>query len=242
MVSGSAFADTFYFATPPPGVAWEGVYVNPYTANETAPQTINGLTIYCDDWDTEFSGNPTWNATVYAVTPGNVSNFRFGGVTTTQAVSLSGGGFLQYAATPASANAYDLYLEAVYLDQTMQTLDGGITQAQQEEISAAEWTLFTSSGAASLLSDINNSGSAFATAVYGYLVAAQNNYASVNPIGWDVITPVGNASNGGPMQEFLIDDFTGTINGPNVPEPSAFILLGTVVGLLGWTKLRRRQA
>jgi hypothetical protein len=44
------------------------------------------------------------------------------------------------------------------------------------------------------------------------------------------------------MQEFLIDDFTGTINGPNVPEPSAFILLGTVVGLLGWTKFRRRQA
>jgi hypothetical protein len=239
MLSGSAFADSFYFASPPPGVAWEGVYVNPYTANETAPQTINGLTIYCDDWDTEFSGNPTWNANVYAITPSNVSSFKFGGVTTTQSVSLSGG-FLQYGATPATANAYDLYLEAVYLDQTMQSLGAGITQTQQEELSAAEWTLFTSSGASTLLADINASGSTFATAVYNDLLAAQANYGSVNPTGWDVITPVDNTF---AMQEFLVDDFTGTVNGPNVPEPSAVILLGTIVGFLGWSKFRRgRQA
>jgi hypothetical protein len=241
MVSGSAFADSFYFASPPPGVAWEGVYVNPYIANETAPQTINGLTIYCDDWDTEFSGNPTWSANVYALTPANLSSLKFGGVTTTQSFGLSGG-FLTYGATPAAANAYDLYLEAVYLDQTMQGLGAGITQTQQEELSAAEWTLFTSTSASSLLSDINASGSAFATQVDAYLLAAQANYASVNPTGWDVITP-DDAANGFPMQEFLVDNFSGTINGPNVPEPSALILFGTIVGLLGWTKLRRgRQA
>jgi hypothetical protein len=242
-VSGSAFADTFYFAAPPPGgVAWEGVYVNPYTANETSPLTINGLTIYCDDWDTEFSGNPTWNATVLAVTPGNVSNFKFGGATTTQSVSLLGtvGSYsLQYG-TPVSTTAYDLYLEAVYLDQTMQGL-GSNAQTQQEELSAAEWMLFTSSGASSLLSDINASGSAFADDVYTYLGDAHTALVShdINPAGWSVITPVDNTF---PMQEFLVDDSPGTLNGPNVPEPSAVILLGTVVGLLGWTKFRRRQA
>ena len=48
--------------------------------------------------------------------------------------------------------------------------------------------------------------------------------------------PIGNNSNGGAMQEFLVHDFYGS----QVPEPSAVILLGTVIGYLSLTKLRRR--
>jgi hypothetical protein len=257
MVSGSAFADSkLYFAAPPPGVAWDGVYVNPYTANELSPQSISGLTIYCDDWDTEFSGNPTWTANVYAVSQANVANFRFGSNTATQSVSLSGSGAsaqLVYGPTMASTNAYTLYLEAVYLDQQIQGL-GSNSQAQQEELSAAEWTLFTNSSITlTLLNDINGgdtgngvSGADFATAVFHDL---QNAYdaattpGGVNATGWSVITPDSqNGQNPLSMQEFLVDgnNYPGTPL-DTVPEPSAAILLGTIAGLLGLTKLRRRR-
>lgn len=247
-VSASAFADEFYFAAPPPGVAWDGVYVNPYTANELSPTTINGLTIYCDDWDTEFSGNPDWAANVYAVTQANVTNFKFGQVTTTQAVSLSGTGNsteLVYGSTMASANAYTLYLEAVYLDQQIQGL-GPNSQAQQEELSAAEWTLFTNSSITpTLLADINGGdpsngapGYTFAAAVNQDLQTAATGITSplFSAAGWDVIVPAPGVN----MQEFLVDG-NNYHQLDTVPEPSAAILLGTIAGLLGLTMLRRRR-
>jgi hypothetical protein len=242
MVSGSGFADsTFYFSSPGSTV-WGGVYVNPYTANELSPQTINGLTIYCDDWDTEFSGNPTWNAKVLALTPSNAQYFKFGTNATTQSVTLSPTSVLQYSTKTLASlgqTPYDLYLEAVYLDQQMQGLSTG-EQLEQEELSAAEWILFTNTGASTLFADINGgdagkgvSGATFATAVNKDLQAAAAGITSqgFSAAGWDVITPVGNDSYGGPMQEFLT----------YVPEPSAVILLGTIAGLLGLTKLRRRR-
>jgi hypothetical protein len=235
MVSGSAFADSFYFASAGNNV-WDNVYVNPYTANETSPQTINNLTIYCDDWNTEFSGNPTWTASVYAFSQSNVPSFKYGGVTS-DAVSLSGGQLLN---TPAAANAYDLYLEAIYLDEQMQ--NGGNSALQQQEYSAAEWTLFvSSSNAAGLISAINGSVSGFETAVYNDLLAAQTGItqSGFSTAGWDVVEPDPASS----FQEFLTYDFPGNLNQPNVPEPGAIVLLGTIVGLLGLTKFRRgRQA
>ena len=47
-----------------------------------------------------------------------------------------------------------------------------------------------------------------------------------------MIVPIGNNSNGGAMQEFLVHS--------PVPEPSAVILLGSVIGYLSLMKLRRR--
>jgi len=174
------------------------------------------------------------------VTPGNVPDFKYGAVTS-DAVSVSGGVLVN---SPFSTTAYHLYLGAIYLDKKMEATSDATTQ---QELSAAEWLLFVTSANAGdsnsgLIGAIDGSGSGFESAVAGYLMQAQDDWASVIPTGWSVITPVGNASNGGPMQEFLVDDSPGTLNGPNVPEPSAVILLGTVVGLLGWTKFRRRQA
>ena len=70
VMSGSVFADSFHFDSAG-GVIWDNVYVNPYTATDTTGGPLlpanTDLTVYCDDWNTEFSGNPTWSANVYSL-------------------------------------------------------------------------------------------------------------------------------------------------------------------------------
>ena len=73
----SASADSFTF-TNAGNVTWNGVYVNPYQAVDNTHPEHNPLTIYCDDWNTDFSGYPTWDATVYTLTADNVSHFKYG--------------------------------------------------------------------------------------------------------------------------------------------------------------------
>src|ERR1017187_6560852 len=84
VLSGRAFADNFQFSSPG-SVTWNGVYVNPYSAtvDQAGGTFAKGtvLTIYCDDWNTDFSGNPTWNATVYSLNESNVTNFKYGNLT-----------------------------------------------------------------------------------------------------------------------------------------------------------------
>ena len=232
MVSGSAFADQFTF-TSPGTVTWDGVYVNPYQATDNTQPQNNPLTIYCDDWNTEFSGNPTWNANVYALTPGNVQYLKYGGISSAESVSISGG--VLSASSYSNPNVYDLYLEAAYLDSQLQTVLASkpVNTTFQDEYAAANWLLFVNSAnVGGLIGAINGSGTAFATAVYNDLSNAQStvNSNDVNPAGWDVIVPAN--SNSFAMQEFLVDP---------VPEPSAVILFGTVVCLLGLVQFRRRR-
>jgi len=233
MVSGSALADQFTF-TSPGTVTWDGVYVNPYQATDNTQPQNNPLTIYCDDWNTEFSGNPTWTATVYALTAGNVQYFKYGGISSAESVSISPSGVLT-AQPYSNPNVYDLYLEAAYLDSQLQTVLASkpVNTILQEEYAAANWLLFVNSAnVAGLIGAINGSVSGFATAVYNDLSNAQSaiNNNDFNPAGWDVIVPA--TSNSFPMQEFLMDP---------VPEPSAVILFGTIVCLLGLFEFRRRR-
>jgi hypothetical protein len=225
VLSGTAFADQFYFVSAG-SVTWNGVYVTPYLANDTT-QNLNNLTIYCDDWNTEFSGNPTWNANVYALTAANVSNFKYGNLTTVFSLTLNPGDTLSFASS--SANVLDLYLEAAWLDNQLRTTSP--TVMQQEELAAAMWTLFVDGAdVGDLVGGINSSG--YGLAVYDDLEAAQNAVNDgYNAAGWDVIVPTDNAF---PMQEFLVYN--------NVPEPSALLLLGTAAGFLILTKFRRKRS
>ena len=234
LLAGTAFADQFYFASPGT-VVWNGVYVNPYQADDNTQPANNPLTIYCDDWNTEFSGNPTWNAYVYKLTPGNVSQFKFGEITTAEGVSLLNTGLLQ-SFQYSNPNVYDLYLEATYLDSELQAdlASHPANNTVQEELAAANWLLFVNSAnVAGLVGTINNSGSVFATAVYNDLSNAQSvvTGGGFNGADWDVIVP---GNNSFPMQEFLMDPLP-------TPEPGAVVLLGSVVGLLGLIELRRRR-
>src|ERR1017187_9064451 len=94
VLSGSAFADNFQFSSPG-SVTWSGVYVNPYSAtvDQAGGTFASGtvLTIYCDDWNTDFSGNPTWNATVYSLTAVNEPNFKYASPTSDYNVTLAAG-------------------------------------------------------------------------------------------------------------------------------------------------------
>jgi hypothetical protein len=183
---------------------------------------------------------------VYKLVPGEASNFKYGNTTPNYNVALVGNQLsVSLSSTPAP---FDRYLEAAWLDNQWRLAIGtsAATDTLQIELAAAMWTLFVdpshvgnphSDGSIptdGLVGAINSSG--YATDVYNDLQAAQNAVAhGFDAAGWDVIVPEGNSF---PMQEFLVYGFSGTTS---APEPSAVILLATIVGYLGFQKIRRRR-
>ncbi len=229
-MGGSAFADSFYFASAG-NVTWNGVYVNPYQAIDNTQTAENPLTVYCDDWNTDFSGNPTWNADVYALTAANLSHFKYANPASDYTLALNSGNLVATLETsPAAWGPLQRYLEAAWLDEQWRAIIGtsAATTDTQIELAAAVWTLFVDTGHIDgLVGAINSTG--YATEVNGYLRQAEEAVTlGYSAAGWDVIVPVGNSF---PMQEFLV----------HAPEPSAMILLGTVIGYLSLTKVRRKR-
>ena len=167
------------------------------------------------------------------------------------------------------ADMYNRYLEAAWLFNQMRLLwaptppgSSHPNDVEQRELNVAAWTLFldvnppiipsNQTDPAVFAQDINNSGGGvasgqdFAIDVYNYVQCAKAHVVGgstcvmpgggttyINPggdydaAGWYAVT------NGVGTQEFLTYV-------PPVPEPSAVILLGTVVGMLGLTKFRRK--
>ena len=241
ILASAAWADQFYFSSPG-NTTWNGVYVNPYQGVDNTQPQNNPLTIYCDDWNTDFSGNPTWNADVYTLTANNLSHLKYGATTPNYNLTLDSVHNTLSATLSPTPTPFNRYLEAAWLNDQWQSNPSQSTTVQIE-IAAAQWSLFVDPShvggpldnpTSGLIGAINNSG--YATAVYNYLHAAQTAVAGgYTAPGWDVIVPVGNAF---PMQEFLVKDFSGRTS---VPEPSAVILLGTVAGFLGVTAWRRKR-
>jgi hypothetical protein len=248
VMSGTAFADDFfYFKNAGNDVAWNGIYVNPYTAVDKSEVNGPDLTIYCDDWNTDFSGNPYWYASVTALTDVQanntlLSNLKYGSTTPNWNVKLNGT-MLETNGQSNNPSPLNRYLEAAWLDNQWRTGAYGTSQDTEIELAAAVWLLFANDNAPTyhldnLIGAIN--GSNYADAVFTYLQAAQTNAPNWNASGWSVITPdtsyfagtAGQTINGTGMQEFLVY---------STPEPSAVILLGTVIGYLGLTKFRRRR-
>ena len=236
LLTGSAFADSFTFSSPG-NTTWNGVYVNPYQANDNSQTQNNPLTIYCDDWNTEFSGAPTWNANIYNLDPSEVTKFKYGNATSLNYgvynVALDSATNTLNVALEPNPNPFNRYLEAAWLDEQWQL--NGTDPKAQITIAAAEWTLFVDgSNVGGLVGAINNTLNA--TDVYTYLHDAQIAVAGTYKApGWDVIVAKGNSFE---MQEFLVYNFSGYTSNP---EPSTVILLGTTAGLLGFAKWRRKR-
>ena len=172
----------FYFASAG-NVTWNGVYVNPYTRRSTIHSRAleNPLTVYCDDWNTDFSGNPTWNADVYALTAANLPNFKYANPTSDYTLALNSGTLVATLETDRPAwSPLQRYLEAA-LD-SMETVAGyhgdeRATYDTQVETGRGKWTLFVDAAHvgmvwSGLVGAINSSG--YATEVFDYLQEAED--------------------------------------------------------------------
>ena len=139
---------------------------------------------------------------------------------------------------------YTRYLEAAWLFSNI--LDAQAKNPADIStmivLQVAAWDLFVEPGAkkTALERSITVSGETFHTAVVKALVDAQtavvsNNWGAANAGNWSLVTGdpdwVRDSHGNIPVQEFLTPIHT--------PEPSALILLATMVGILG-TAIRRR--
>ena len=125
-----------------------------------------------NDWNTDFSGNPTWNANVYALTAGNAAYFKYGNSVSNYNLTLSNHTLGYYSDT--TPTAFTRYLEAAYLDQQWEAEllsndSSAIKTMRQKELAAAAWTLFVDSNhAAGLIGAINASSDTIGGTTYYY--------------------------------------------------------------------------
>jgi len=211
-----------------------GVYVDPYQATIASGPISISTPVICDDWSDETDINETWTA--------NVQNLS----------SLGG----TIGTTPIFGNNSALYNEAAWLATKLLALPTSgplvttTTENEQIAISYALWELtcgttikncvnapFSAlqSDSAVLGVSTNTLGGGYQTAWAYYNAALTNGTNTTDTAGWQILTP----TNGGPPQEFLVDDKNLPIT---APESSPGVLLGAdMLGLLGLVFLFRRR-
>lgn len=203
--SGALFGDVVLdFVSP--GNNPEGYYyVSPYVAQVKGSNQT--LLLYCIDFNHEVAPPNEWTANIQVLDAANVPGLQYG------------------SALPAAAAWVD-YEAASWLIVQMANIspldpnrlhDAGVLQY-------AAWKIFLLPANVSVFDASENAvGGNFANAVN---TAYANAFAAVTggykPTGWRVVTPVP-AGTPGSTQEFLT---------PDTPEPSALVLLVTLLGIV----------
>jgi hypothetical protein len=195
---------------------WDSAGNNPvgnyYVSPYTATDTTTGavLTLYCIDFNHEVAPPYNWVANINPLTE--------------SAVPL-----LQYGASGSQSTVWTEYETAAYL---IEELTGTTDSHQQAIFQYAAWEIFLDSGhTAAFDNSVNAVGGTFAADISNALGAAESAVAGGwTPTGWEVVTP---DPKGLPdsTQEFLVD--------APVPEPSALVLLATVLAGLALVHWRR---
>lgn len=184
-------------------------YVSPYQGMMTSNGQNSLVTLFCDDFNNEVTWNQTWQANVTPLSSSDLSNTRYGNAANVALLQLSDPYYNTYSAA-------QLYAQAAWL--TMQFNQYLSTDPSQViALQYAIWDLF----------DPNAPTNAGAQA---WILSAEQNYGSVDPNNFELVTNVGPLALTGQVQEFIIP----------TPEPGTLALLGA--GLLGLVFLVRRKA
>jgi hypothetical protein len=248
----------------------ETVYVSPYTATDTDTNPVTPITIYCLDWNHNIDFGQQWTADFLSLDPTNPDASELYYYNSTTAYQLDAGGNLDQV-SENSTQMYDRYLEAAWLFTQIQNLGplGAGNVTAQDELNVAAWTLFLdaspvagsnpagNTSTTEFAADIASTSPGFALAVYYDLQCAIAHVtggtdtsngctktagaADFNGAGWYAVTPDPKNSPNQVTQEFLTDDPSFVPNVEPVPEPQAFALFGTLVGILGASRYRRQK-
>lgn len=184
-----------------------GYYISPYSA------TVNGVntTIYCDDFANTVTVGENYTANITNLGSGDLSNTRYGSITQTLATQNGGS---------QAFNGLQLYEMAAWL--TMQFTANG---ASNGDIQDTLWDLFNPNSLDPGVKPPQPSSNT-------WLYAAEQNYSSINPNNFYILTNVAPVNMSGQVQEFL---FT--------PEPSSLLLLASsLIVFLAWGYRKRLRS
>ncbi len=182
-------------------------YVSPYTGvmnYNTSSATTVGL--FCDDINNDVSIGQVWTANVTSMASGNFSNTRYGNGSVNPNLG--------------STNPLTLYEEGAWLVSQFGSHTNDYVSLQY-----ALWDLM--SPGAEPTSYVGGDG----VSVAQWLKWAGQNYSSINPSNFEIVTNVGPLSYRGQVQEFIVQ----------TPEPATIVLLLIGIGAMFLLALKRQQ-
>jgi hypothetical protein len=185
-------------------------YVSPYYG------TINGqsATFYCVDFNNEVNFNQTWSANLTPMS-GNLGDTRYGNPTNVATLSLTDPYYSEF--TPEQ-----LYEQAAWLTTQMGQFMGPNYLSNPTDVNNliaiqyAIWDLFDPNAPSN-------------SAAQGWILLAQENFGSINPNNFEILTNLPPVELTGQVQEFIVTS----------PEPGVVLLLG--LGLAALLLFARRK-
>jgi hypothetical protein len=175
-------------------------FVSPYTGTiNYGTSNAQTVALFCDDINNEVTIGEVWTANVTSLASGNLSNTRYGSSVNPNYTN--------------GANALKLYEEGAWLVSQFASHPTDYVSLQY-----ALWDLMTP-GAES-----TNYAGGDGVKVSQWLTWAGQNYGSINPANFEIVTNVGPLSYHGQVQEFIVPIST--------PEPATILLLLMGIGAM----------
>jgi hypothetical protein len=186
----------------------DGVYyVSPYMGTMNyGTSNAQTVALFCVDINNEVSVGQVWTANVTDLASGNLSNTRYGSSTD---------GNPNYVNSATSLKLYD---EAAWLVSQFASHPTNYVSLQY-----ALWDLMSPGAEPTTYTD--------GVKVSQWLTWAGQNYGSINPANFEIITNVGPLKYNGQVQEFIVQ----------TPEPATIVLLLIGLGGMFFLALKRQQ-